>query len=532
MSSLDSQRQAKQQRPRHVQDVPGCIKYIILLFLLLLLAGEIASGEFRRFPDWSSITWIIVLLKLLLIALVLSLIKVQRNLRCQITDPTGCVEESVDTVAGKLFVTVKGSAGGIVFGHYTLEINSSNPYSVTYPGGASSGTAPVTNGELGKIDTTSLDGGNYTISLRVYPIGAGTPKICTRAFSLIKILVYMKRVGNVAAMIPPANPNFYDETAELRTGAGDIVSVGGNITIKGAAKIYGCIDRKIKRYDIRYKKVTAPGGEPAQPATDAPPPAWTVIPPLPLEYTLPAQYAWWTEIGPAQDLINTWATVTIFGSTYYYLSATNWGSSDSGRFSLLEVAEDTAGHHYFDIQHIWLDNFPIIAEIVKFQRKIENPSPPPLDLWADIPACTDLLLSFGTIRVVGLAWDPVIDTAWWPPVSPNNNFGHYELGFWKQFSPVQSSLANSTNRVPALPALPPVPTPTVADAAELALWDLTQLDAGAAIPSPVAPENKIPRGGSCTYTLQLFVTDTTAVNDGGTTHHLYRQVPVKIINDL
>jgi hypothetical protein len=522
MSSLQPQRSSKEQ-PRPVRDLPGCIKYVILLFLLLLVAGEVASGEFRSFPEWNFITWIIVFVKLLLIALVIGLIKVQRNLKCQITDPTGCVEEIVDTVAGKLFVSVKGTAGGLVFGHYTLEINSPNPYTVTYPGGGGSGTAPVTNGELGRIETTFLDGGNYIVTMRVYPIGAGTSKSCSRAFSLIKISVYIKRVGNVAAMIPPANPNFYDETAELRTGAGNIISVGGTITIKGAAKIYGCVNRKIKRYDIRYKKVTAPGGEPAQPPMDALPPAWAVIPPLPLEYTLPTQYAWWTEIGPAQDLINSWATVTIFGSTYYYLSATSWGSTDSGRFSLLEVAEDTVGHHYFDIQHIWLDNFPIIGKIVKFQQKISG-------TWKDIPACTDLLLSFGTIRVVGLAWDPVIDTAWWPPVSPNDNFGHYQLDFWKQFSVVTSALVNVTSRVPALPGTPPVPTPTDADAGELAQWDLTQLDA--ATPSAVDPANKIPRGGSCTYTLQLFVTDTTAVNDNGTTHYVYHQVPVKIINDL
>jgi hypothetical protein len=520
MSSIDPQ--PSRSQTRKVQDFPGCIKYIILLFLILLLLGEIFAGEFRRFPDWSRLTWFIILLKLALIALVLWLIKVQRDLKCEVTDPTGCVEEIADSVAGKLFVNVRGTAGGLVFGHYTLSINSAYPYTVSYPGGGGTGTAAVTNGPLGTIETTYLPGGNYTITLRVYPIGAGTHKTCTRPFSLIKITVYMKRVGNILAMIPPANPNFYDATAELRSGAGDIRSIGGVISIKGAAKIVGCVDRKIKRYDIRYQQVAAPGGEFPQPVMDAPAPAWPVVPPLPLEYTLPDQYAWWTEIGPSQDLINSWATVTIFGTTYYYLSSGNWSSGISGRYSLLQVAEDTAGHRYYDIQHVWLDNFPIKGQIVKFQRN--GPA------WEDIPPCTDLLLSMGTIRVVGLAWDPVIDDAWWPPVSPNDNFGHYQLDFWKQFSIVTSPLINSISRVPALPALPPVPIPTVADAGELAQWDLTQLDA--ATPSPVDAANKIPRGGSCTYTLQLFVTDTTAVNDNSTTHYVYHQVPVKIINDL
>jgi len=189
--------------------------------------------------------------------------------------------------------------------------------------------------------------------------------------------------------------------------------------------------------------------------------------------------------------------------------------------------EDTAGNRYFDIQHVWLDNFPIIGQIVKFQRK-----DPTSGTWTDIPPCTDLLLSFGTIRVVGLAWDPVIDTAWWPPVRPNDNFGHYQLEFWKQFSVVTSPLTSSTTRVPALPGAPPVPVPTTADAGQLALWNLKDLDADAAPPTPVDPANKISRGTACTYTLELFVTDITAVNDNATTHYIYHDVPVKIINDL
>jgi hypothetical protein len=39
------------------------------------------------------------------------------------------------------------------------------------------------------------------------------------------------------------------------------------------------------------------------------------------------------------------------------------------------------------------------------------------------------------------------------------------------------------------------------------------------------------RGESCTYILQLFVTDTTVVNEG-TTDHVYYPVPVRIVNDL
>jgi hypothetical protein len=82
---------------------------------------------------------------------------------------------------------------------------------------------------------------------------------------------------------------------------------------------------------------------------------------------------------------------------------------------------------YHDIQHVWLDNKEIYntVRIVKLQRLVSG-------VWQDLPKCTDLLLSFKTIRIVGLAWDPLIDEAW-PFAPPNDNFGYYRLDFWKQF---------------------------------------------------------------------------------------------------
>jgi len=141
------------------------------------------------------------------------------------------------------------------------------------------------------------------------------------------------------------------------------------------------------------------------------------------------------------------------------------------------------------------------------------------------------LLSFGKLRIMGLAWDPLIDDAW-PVTAPNDNFGYYRLDFWKQFGPPFPLLANTPTRVPALPAGPLFPVPTAADADELAQWDLSALDAGA-IPSPYVapPQPKIYRGEVCSYHLQLFVTDTTVVNES-TTHYKYYPVPLKIINDL
>lgn len=545
MAEKEGQRLREQRSKRRTKDLPCLIKYIVLLFLLLLLGAEFAGGEFTRL---AGLAWLILIIKLILIFLLILLLWVQKALVCELTAPTGCTEEQVDAAQGILFVKVMGTASGAAFGHYTLEVKKG---AITYPASivsypAGGGAVPVIGGELGTINTTSLSDATYTITLTVYPAGLGSPKSCTITFDLLKVIVYMNRVAGVQAIVLPDNANPFDPTAELRTDYAVAPpphdfrtrSLGGSMTIKGAAYIYECAARKIKKYEIRHARVTAPGTEPPQPSKGAPIPAtWpganTVVL---LEYTLADQYQPWTRVGPmATDLVNSWFKWKPGMTEYYKLSAGSWGSgaAGNGRFSLLLTAEDTTAVTYHDIQHIWLDNKPIIGKIVKFQRF--NPQPAP-GTWQDLPACVDLLVSFGTIRIMGLAWDPVIDEAWWPPVSPNDNFGHYRLDFWRQFEPFppgpHALTSNIPNRVPALPVAAPVPVPTDADAAELAQWNLTTLDAGP-IPSPYSPPPypKIYRGEACTYILQLFVTDTTIVNEG-TTHYVYHQVPVKIVNDL
>src|ERR1051326_2129111 len=86
---------------RQIQDVPGCIKYVILLFLLALLIAEGFAGEYRpifagKFGELGWLSWAVLLFKLLLIALLIWLIRVQRDLKCEVTRPTGCVAEETD----------------------------------------------------------------------------------------------------------------------------------------------------------------------------------------------------------------------------------------------------------------------------------------------------------------------------------------------------------------------------------------------------------------------------------------------------
>ncbi|MGD0613656.1 MAG: hypothetical protein ABSB41_19335 [Anaerolineales bacterium] len=530
MADMREQRQAPRKALPQTRDVPGCIKYILLVFLVALFIAELGSGQIRfsNLGETSWLAWLVSLIELLLIVGLIVLIRVQRDLKCQITDPSGCTEETPDPTEGILYVDVKGTAAGTAFGSYTLGVTKgmiNYPGIVEYPGGGSTGTVPVVAGDLGRINTTSLTDGTYTITLTVYPLGWGSPSTCTITFDLLKVIVYINRMGGAPAEVLPAgNPNPFDPTAELAVGTKP-VSIGGVITVKGSAYIYECVNREIKKYEIRYAQVTVPGGEPAQPPRGAAIPAtWPAANQAAmLEYTNPDQYQPWTRVGPmSTDLVNTWNTFTIGMTTYYKLSPGSWNSAaaSSGRFSFLLIAEDTTAINFFDIQNVWLDNRPILGQIVKFQRW--NGS-----AWVDIPPCTDLLLSFGKIRVVGLAWDPLIDNAF-PVTAPNDNFDHYDVYFWKQFSPVTDPITSgATTRVPA--ALSPVPTP--ADAGELGQWDLSLLDA-ANMASTVHSDNRLGKGSSCTFTVELYVTDNTLVNDGGTTHYNYYDVPVKVVNDL
>src|ERR1700704_2759454 len=110
------------QPKRTIRDVPGCIKYIILLFLLLLLYAEYYAGEFRGFPNLSQLAWLIFFFKLLLIILLIILIWVQRQLFCEIKSPIGCAIKEYDPTLHKWIIRVTGTASGTAFGSYTLNV--------------------------------------------------------------------------------------------------------------------------------------------------------------------------------------------------------------------------------------------------------------------------------------------------------------------------------------------------------------------------------------------------------------------------
>jgi hypothetical protein len=550
MAREDLERMAVRKPPIWQRDRPRCVKYILLILLVLLLAAEIATGQYATLGEkgWivaqrGWLVWLILLIKLFLIALLIALIRLQQDLKCELSAPTGCTAEEADPVEGALAVSVEGTASGGAFGGYILEVRKvgyTTPIAdvVSYPGGGSSGASPVVSGVLGQINTTGLMDDAYQITLTVHPAWGGSPKSCSTIFNLLKAIVCISRVGEIPVISQtpdPDNPNVFDEGAELHKDFAAsppphdyrLVSVGGQLKINGAAYVYECPGRKIARYEIRYAQLATPGPLPAQPATDAPiPVTWPASQQIvELVYSTADHYLGWTRVGPApRELTNTWTTFHVGASTYYKLAPFSWSSGSlNGRFSLLLVVEDTTAgpHRYFDIQHVWIDNRQVTGKITG----VVGVDP------CEVFHLKDFLGS--SISIQGLAWDPLIDEAFDHDSVPNDNFGGYTLAIYKQGVGAPYEIASSTSRVPAAKVGPPG-FPSDADADTLAVFDIAAaLDGGNSAPPPGVPAAlKIPRGEGCAYYFELYVWDNTRLNNDSTRHHTWYRWPFCVANDM
>jgi len=559
MSNQDVRQPAKEQPQRKVKDLPGCIKYILLLFLILLLLAEIYAGEFRRFPDWSGIIWAILLIKLLLIAILLWLIKVQKDLKCEITDPKNCAKE--EFVAGAPVVTVKGTASGAVFGHYILEVYDSTttliPNVISYPGGGGSGTAPVVNGELGKIDTSDFDPGMYKVVLTVFPSGAGATKQCSKLFDLLKAVVWVDKIGHVSAV--DAGPYTTDPSERIKLIGTPETSVGGSISVEGGAYVHGC-GKRTSEYGLEFLETAY--GNPVMPEPPEPDAvgAWApVIVPLP--FGDPAHPYWWNCFVAFPNYITNgyltrvWTTLQCWAAPpppKPYTAQTSWDTKTpnlNGRF-IVRVHEKHKPigmpgpiEDLYDAATVWLDNRDIIVKI----RKLKITGGGSLDVCEELSLAS--FMPLGNADIIGHAWDPIILD---PPTvaadaKPNDNFGSYALSVKKDGGgyvtiPI-SGPPFPAPPPPPLPLMPPqnyrvpnllqVAPPPAVDTDVLTIWKIVNfLDAGPP-PSPYVPPPypKIYRGERCAYNIHLFATDKTVVSDG-TTHHDNDDFPFCIVNDL
>ena len=545
---------------QRAQDIPGCIKYILLLFLLILLAGEIYGGEFKEFPRLYWLNWLILLIKILLIIGLIILIWVQRQLVCQITAPKDCAKEDIDPATGNPRLTVEGTASGTVFGHYTLALQGHPECAVTYPPGG--GSTQVTNGVLGWIDTSPVSPGNYTVVLQVFPSGAGSPSTCTSDISILRAPVWIDKVGRVKTYdigAYPADPSERLRIIEAGGAGTPETAIGGAVSVEGGAYLEGC-GKRMFEYSLEYHD--APYG-PAAPGTTPPEPdavgGWTNI--LSLQYGDVPQHPYTWSCGfligipnyiTHGILTNRWAVgnCTLPPHPLYYTDSGNdWNTSSlNGRYTLrVHEKHRPLGmpgpvEELFDAATVWIDNRNIVARIRKLM----------IHGGASLDVCAELSLSqFLPSRqadIIGHAWDPLILD---PPAAPatlepNDNFGGYNLQFKKD----GGGLVDIPISVPPLPPGPPPPPPvlvnprpvpnvrTVAEPADLdtdvlTTWDIVKaLDAGP-LPAgnPPPPYPKIFRGQRCAYLIHLGVWDRTHVSDDGA-HSNEDYFPFCIVNDL
>ena len=555
--------QTNEKPKRKVQDVPGCIKYILLLFLLILLAGEIYAGEFRGFPNLFFIYWFILLIKIILIIGLLFLIWIQRRLNCGLTAPTGCTSVEYDAASDIWFIRVKGTASGTVFGHYTLAVERppGTPFAATiiYPGGGASGTAPVVNGELGRIDVTYVEPAPMRVILTVYPAGAGSTCVHQNDFDWANRDFYIEKIAAVPARIMGPHPSDPSEVLKLIKAtpnpADPDASVAESISVEGGADYTGC-GRQMVEYVLQYRRVDV-GNDPWQ--QDAPNLVdWTNInPPLPYgDAAHPRTFMWlfgtWYNAIRHGRITRVWSIGNFLMSIMPWVEAPRpytaeqaWDTSSlNGRFTVRLVLKhqpvigppDPTPPELYDAATVWIDN----RQIEGFIHHLGISGGGSLNVCDELSLAQFLTPNPNSspgpytkhdATINGRAWDPIILNSYPHTDHPNDNFNQYGLNFQKDGSGGPWPITTSGTRVPAVLQEAPL-APAPADMGVLANWDIVAaLDAGPNT-GGAAPDPKIFRGERCAYLIHLVVTDTTPRGDGGPVHTKEHYFPFCIMTDI
>ncbi len=482
--------------------------------------------------------------------------EVQPGLTCNLAEPTGCVHGDANIMPGHVLEPVIGTALGAGFDRYEIDIlwngtgvvndaviyadSSGNP-----DASLSSGNHQVTNGTLGFIDLHKAAqgaGANILTStdfeIRLHVFGAnGDIETCIKTFSITASRTYIKTIGGAVA------PDFTNPNEPLRVSdnaASDLATVGGNISVRGAAVAYGCDDEKIAEYNLWAKE--DPAFSLPQPANGSSfdPTGWAAV--ASVVYANDDQRTYNTLDGmPNPDYLTNTGWFTRQLCSYIDglppicwgvpdLHEFKWNSPASGKYTFLLQLVDTAGNTYYDIQRAWIDNEVIRGKIDSLRYHGES---------TDLPPCSDIHVNNGSdaarvLDIRGFATDPLIvsgDTT--TPTS--DNFNRYTVWFRKQGAPSDIRIVTSNNPVPDRATWsggsgdPPVDV--------LAEWDLSWIDAGTPAPNdadgnPIPANQRLARGESCTYDVILWAWDKTIVNEG-TVHHTGKLTfPVKIVNDL
>lgn len=485
------------------------------------------------------------------------------DLESELTHPQGCVNGRSDLLAGYTLEPITGTAAGIGFDRYELELSYAGTVvadGILYADSAGNpdltppfGTTPVTSGTLGFVDllraaqTAAAGLGSSTsfqVSLRVIGID-GSVETQSKTFQVPAAKAYIRYVGGGWVH----NPSAIDTPLRVVDSAvAATATVGGSISVRGAADAYGCSGQKIAEYHLwmipGFSVSQPPNGAAVSPAAD-----WLEILP-PVVYTDPdpavysARIANNRLVGDLSYLTNNaWSTRE---ETIYFdsiplgaiavpdLVETTWNSlvKPSGQYTLLLQVIDNTGYTYYDVQRLWLDNEALRGKITALRYQGGA---------TDLSACSDIQINNGAgvarkLDVRGYATDPlIIPGNLDQPTS--DNFGQYSVTLRRQGAAGEVTVLQSTTPMPARAVWsggvgePPV--------ALLATLDLSWLDASTPAPvdaagTVVPADQRLARGASCTYNIILRANDTTKVNES-TNHHIPGGLylfPVKIVNDL
>jgi hypothetical protein len=445
-----------------------------------------------------------------------------------------------------------GTASGVGFSRYELELiyngTTSIPAGIVYADAGGNpapaltfGNHQVTSGTLGFVDIQQAVAGagadfltstNYEVRLHVVGIDASR-KHCNTSFQIASARAFIKKVGAAWAH------NFIDPNEILcRIPAPAVpspgphavnpASVGGGIYVRGSANAYGCAAEKISELHIwAIKDDNFSFAQPNNGDPIVPPPGAVQISVVvftsdaqrnanPLD--LPSDEGAILTYAPGWTTRTecTWVGWPPFPICFNVpdIVEIGWPTGPTGKYTLLLAFVDTAGHTYFDIQRVWVDNDDVKCQITAI---------------GGLNGCLDLRLSNfvgTTCELRGFAWDRAIRAAD-AQAAPNDNFAGYSMSYQKN--------GGGGGNIPV--ATPGVRVPNVwsdvvpgADGV-LANWDIVaDLDGGAGPVPPGSP--KIPRGQHCAYVISLGVSDTTLVGEGGNNHGETFNYAINIINDL
>lgn len=506
-----------------------------------------------------------------------------RPLVCELTAPTGCVQETEFLEAG-IFrgVAIYGTAAGSSCAYYTLQWrqNGIGPWqnnSIIYPGGTAQGTCGVVGGLLGYLSTFPMvSSGLVQIQLCVYSQDKALEPCCTTIeFELNRNLVWIRGIEGIDAATPPG---VFDPTAQLVDGSNTVRSFGTALRVFGSAVVGGCDGQNIKRYTLSYQPgfTTNTSG------------AWTQF--WQTNYNTPFQidsglnYVFqhaltnqWTEMDfsfvnpfPMPHLVCSvvgdylsdayWDTQNPQGGFPVQFPdppvvcneapSSTWNSTplalsncQSGRYTIRLTVEDTMGNKTDDLQQVWFDNKAIYGSIANLGHLAACAT---VDLSQFAANGLNCALPWPA-ALEGIAYDEYIEEGNFS--APSDNFGGYSIsilkagGGWHPVpipgpgTPPWSGPFVGSSRVgdPGLRCPTAVPPPGLIPPKTngiLALIDMRRLDA-VCNTNPADADLVLQRGECCGFIIHLSVWDASICPSlSGGRHGVDVDFPFCICNDL